>query len=76
MVGIVSRLLLSGCWSSEGDESCPQVWMFAGFIASGSVVLLIVFRWLLEEPSYDPTPFMPCSDEGKERAILLKNTEK
>ena len=71
--GFLSGALLDGFCFSEGDENCRLLWPMVGVIGGITVVLIIAFRFFVEEPSYDPEPFMPWADEGKDKMVLINN---
>ena len=69
--GFLSGSLLEAFCSEEGDENCRFIWPIVGIFGGITVVCIILFRSFVEEPSYDPEPFMPCSQEGKEKFFVL-----
>ena len=72
--GVLSGALLDNFCPEGGSHLCPFVWFTVGIISISTIFLLLVFRFCMEEPSYDPEPFCPCVAEAKETSPLpLKN---
>jgi len=72
--GMLSGALLEEFCPEGGSHLCPFLWFSVGIISITTIILLLVFRSCMEEPSYDPEPFCPCAAEAKDTSPLpLKN---
>ena len=70
--GVLSGILLEGFCPEGGSDLCPVLWFTTGLISATTILLMIVLRFWVEEPAYDPEPFWPCSSEAKEPKLLSK----
>ena len=68
--GVLSGILLEGFCPEGGSDLCPVLWFTTGLISATSILLMIVLRFCVEEPTYDPEPFLPCANKAKEPKLL------
>ena len=66
IAGMTSGVFLEHFCPEDGSDNCSMIWLIVGVISSSTLILLVLFRYFLEEPVYDPQPFIPCCNESKE----------
>jgi len=67
LAGMTSGVFLEDYCPEDGStNNCGMIWLIVGVICSSTFVLLCLFRFVLEEPVYDPQPILPCCDASQE----------
>lgn len=63
--GLSAGFLLDGFCPEEGDRNCWAMWLIIGGISLITPIVMLWFRSALEQPLFEPQPFVSWSKEAK-----------
>lgn len=61
--GVMAGVLLEEYCPEDGESDCWFMWTIVGLIALCGILVLIIFRKWIEEPSFESQPYVSCSKE-------------
>lgn len=64
--GLSAGFLLDGFCPEEGERNCWAMWLIISLIALVSPLVMLLFRTFLEQPLFEPQPYIFWSKEAKE----------